>query len=348
MKLFFLIESLYRAAGTERIATDVANALYEKTHWNIQFIILSTNINTAFDVNENIPIRTLDCKPTQPIKAIKNLRKLIKQEKPKYIINVATIMSRLSIPAITFTHTKIISWEHFNLSAGSKFGYLWRLISASLSYKTIVLTNQDKSSYPKYLQKKIQTIYNFPTPIENKFSKLDSNIAISIGRLTYQKGFDLLLDAWKLVHEQNKSWKLFIIGSGNDETILKQKAKNLGLNENVKFIPNTPRIRDYYQEASLYIMSSRFEGLPLVLIEAKQQGLPCISFNCPNGPSEVIQSGIDGEIVPSNNTRKLAETILSLINDRPKLLQYGKAAIKDVNKRFSKKIIIKDWINLLQ
>lgn len=348
MKLFFFIESLYRAAGTERIATDVVNALYEKTHWEIQFIILSANTNTSFNLNKDIPIKSLNCKPTQPIKAIRNLHQLIKEEKPQYIINIAVVMSRFSIPAAIFTHTKVITWEHFNLFAGSKLGYLWRLTSAGLSYKTIVLTIQDKTSYPKCLQKKIQTIYNFPTPIENRLSKLESNIAISVGRLTYQKGFDLLLESWKHVQDINKSWSLFIIGSGEDEIILKQKAKDLELTESVKFIPNTPNIKDYYQQASLYIMSSRFEGLPLVLIEAKQQGLPCVSFNCPNGPNEIIRPNIDGDLIPFGDTKKMAKAIINLMNNRNKIKQYGTEAYNDIKNRFSKDIIIQQWINLLK
>ena len=95
-------------------------------------------------------------------------------------------------------------------------------------------------------------------------------------------------------------------------------------------------------------MSSRFEGLPLVLIEAKQLGLPCISFDCPNGPSEVIRRGTDGDLIPLGDETKMAESILTLINDRSKIKEYGKAAYEDAKERFSKENIIKEWVSLIK
>lgn len=347
MKLFFLIESLHKAAGTERIATDVVNALYEKTQWEITFITVSSNTECYFNVNSHISVKSINSDIKHPLQAIGNLRKLIKQHNPDYIINVATVMSRLSIPAAMFTPTKVITWEHFNLFAGSKLGYMWRICSAALSRKTIVLTHKDRSAYPKWLHGKVQTIYNFPTPIKDAPAELASNIAISVGRLTYQKGFDMLLNVWEKVYRKNKEWKLYIVGNGEDEDKLKQQAKNLGIDQCVSFIPATPKIIELYKQASLYIMSSRFEGLPLVLIEAKQLGLPCISFDCPNGPSEVIRRGTDGDLIPLGDETKMAESILTLINDKSKIKEYGKAAYEDAKERFSKDRIATDWIHVL-
>ena len=95
-------------------------------------------------------------------------------------------------------------------------------------------------------------------------------------------------------------------------------------------------------------MSSRFEGLPLVLIEAKQQGLPCVSFNCPNGPNEIIRPNIDGDLIPFGDTKKMAKAIINLMNNRNKIKQYGTEAYNDIKNRFSKDIIIQQWINLLK
>lgn len=348
MKIFFLIESLQKPAGTERIATDVVNALYEKTRWDISFITMSANTESYFKINDKIRVFSINSDIKHPLQAIKNLRKLIKQNKPDYIVNVATVMSRFSIPASAFTSTRIITWEHFNLFAGSKLGYLWRICSAALSNKTIVLTHRDRTSYPKLLHKKVLTIYNFPTPVEETPSDLTSNIAISVGRLTFQKGFDMLLNIWEKVYQKNKVWKLYIIGNGADEEKLKRQAQTLGLEKCVCFIPATLKITELYKQASLYIMSSRFEGLPLVLIEAKQLGLPCISFDCPNGPNEVIRQGVDGDLIPLGDEVKMAESILALINNRNKIKQYGAAAYKDIKERFSKDQIISNWITLLQ
>ena len=346
MKVFFLIDSLYRTAGTERIATDVANKLFQATNWNIKFIVLSDNIAHYFTLEKGIEVISIDRATKSFISTSMRLHRLLKKEYPDYLVNVAANMSRISIPASWGTCTKVITWEHFNLFAGSKLGYLWRLCSALFSDKTVVLTHRDKNAYPKCVQRKITTIYNFPAPVEGKLSNLSTHSAISVGRLTAQKGFDRLLDVWKIVHQHNKEWKLNIVGNGEDEIKLKQQAHSLGLSDCVTFLPATPHITDLYQQASLYIMTSRFEGLPLVLIEAKQQGLPCISFDCPNGPDEVIRQNIDGFVIPNGNIQNMAEAILVLINDSERLKQYGNAACQDIKVRFSQEKIIKDWIAL--
>lgn len=347
MKILFFIELLYNAAGTERISTDVANKLYEETHWDIKFIVLNNNTQTAFALNPNIKVESINGSLSSPITSILKFRKLLKKEKPHYVINVATTMSRISVPAAAFTSTKVITWEHFNLHAGSKLGYLWRVISAFVSHKTVVLTNRDRNDYPKFCHYKITTIYNFPTSMKGNISNIDSKIAISVGRLTYQKGFDMLIQIWKEVRDKGCKWILYIVGSGEDEVKLKTTVKELDLDDCIKFIANTPKINEYYQKASLYIMTSRFEGLPLVLIEAKQMGIPCVSFDCPNGPSEIIRNNVDGFIIPFKDCKAMSKSILELTSNRNKLKEFSTAALNDINKRFSKDIIIRQWINLL-
>lgn len=348
MKIFFLIDSLNGAAGTERIATDVANGLYRATCWDIKFIVLSDNVNSCFALEKEIEIISIHGSLKSFISTGIRLHRLLQKEVPDFLVNVATTMSRISIPAAWGTCTKVITWEHFNLFAGSKLGYLWRLCSARFSEKTVVLTHRDRNAYPTWVQSKVTTIYNFPTPVEGKCSDLSSHTAISVGRLTAQKGFDRLLEVWKFVHQHNKEWKLNIVGNGEDEIKLKQQAHSLGLSDCVTFLPATPHIADLYQQASLYIMTSRFEGLPLVLIEAKQQGLPCISFDCPNGPDEVIRQDIDGKVIPNGNIQAMAESILSLISDTDRIKLYGEAAHTDIKNRFSQEKIIQDWINLFK
>lgn len=346
MKLCFLIDSLFRPAGTERIATDIANGLNATTSCKITFLVLSDNISTYYPLDKNLVVKSISKERTSFWTTISCLHRYLKDEKPDYIINVTTTMSRISILAAIGTMTKVITWEHFNLYAGTWLGRVWRLCSACFSSRTVVLTYRDKNNYPYFLQKKIVTIYNFPTPVKEKLSELTSNIAISVGRLTYQKGFDMLLDVWSRVLEVDKTWLLYIIGSGEDELLLKQQAATLGIAGSVYFIPANSHIADYYQMASLYIMPSRFEGFGLVLVEARQQKLPCVSFDCPNGPDEIIRQGIDGELVPMGDIKAMVDSILSFINNRAKIQSYGKAALEDVKQRFAKKKILKDWIEL--
>jgi len=242
---------------------------------------------------------------------------------------------------------KHIGWEHFNLFAGSKIGFIWRLLSTKLVDTTIVLTNADKKNYLKYVNSKIKCIPNFSTINIKKQSSIDSNTIVAVGRLEYQKGFDLLLEAWKKISNRISPWNLLIVGSGSKYNELMEFIKKNNLEDTVTLQPATPNISMIYEQASILVMSSRFEGLPMVLIEAKMAGLPCISFNCPNGPNEVIRNNIDGYIIENGNINQLSERLLEATKDRNTLKEMGKEAYKDAQIRFSQEAIKKEWNNLL-
>lgn len=342
VRVFFLIESLISPAGTERIASDIVNALFQ-ARVNVSFVVLSTCAETYYELKDGIRIFALNTSFGSRIQAVVKLRKLLKEESPDFLINVGVPMGQISLPAAWGLKTKIIGWEHFNLHAGSRLGYYWRLLAAKLSYKTIVLTQKDRSDYLRKVNADIVCIPNFITRFIESKSKLESKIVLSVGRLTYQKGYDLLLQSWQIVKKQMPDWKLQIVGSGSDERELKMQATALGVLDSVCFIPATNNVGQYYRQASLYVMSSRFEGMPMVLLEAKMHGLPCVSFNCPNGPTEIIKDQIDGLIVELGDIEALAEKMLELMWDKNKLQRFGKKGKEDALKRFTIESCVEKW-----
>ncbi|HEN3602785.1 TPA: glycosyltransferase, partial [Yersinia enterocolitica] len=136
----------------------------------------------------------------------------------------------------------------------------------------------------------------------------------ALGRLSYQKGFDLLLDVWAKVEEKNNNWDLIIAGDGEDKQLLLDKIKTLNL-KNVKLLPSTPHVCDLYDQSGIYVMTSRFEGFPMVLLEAKASGLPIIAYDCDTGPSELIMDNEDGYLVPFADSNAFIEKLLFLMND---------------------------------
>ncbi len=207
----------------------------------------------------------------------------------------------------------------------------------------VVLTKEDMKDWKHYSN--IRQIYNV-SPFSTEVSApLTSKKVICVGRLVFQKGFDLLIESWGIIHQNFPDWHLDIFGTGDDleeltELIQKKKLENI-----IKVNSPVKNIIDKYLENSIYVMSSRYEGFGMVLTEAMLCGLPCVSFNCPHGPSEIITDGEDGFIVPNGNISELANKIMLLMSETNLRIGMGKKAKENI-KRFSPGVIMKEWENL--
>ncbi|MFZ2726468.1 MAG: glycosyltransferase family 4 protein [Methylococcaceae bacterium] len=354
-KISFFCGDINRTGGTERVTTLIANALV-KQGYDVSILSTANGLNPFFETAKEIKIYSLHMENHSSnfsnIKIIKNLHHYLVSNAIDYLIDVDIVLSFYSIPASFKTKTKIISWEHFNyyISVGGiiqrckrKIG---RMLARKFAWAIVTLTKKDKINYERQLSSaQIITIYN-PAPVINYSNpNYGCNNVLAIGRLTYQKGFDTLLTVWQIVCKTNNNWMLYIVGSGQDEQALKQQTQNLGISNRVIFVANTKNIEQYYLNAAIYIMSSRFEGLPMVLLEAKKYGLPIISFDCETGPSDIVQHEIDGILVENNNTYKLADSLLQLINNAEKRALFSKNALQD--NRFELSTIIEQWQKIL-
>jgi glycosyltransferase involved in cell wall biosynthesis len=354
-KIVFFINELSATGGSERVATVLANQLLKIGH-EVFFITWIGPNESFFYLDESIKIYNLYDKPINIFKSyfssLIKYKKVLKTVKPDYVIDVCTAMSLLSLPATIFTKKKVITWEHFNTNVNWNFltARLSRFFAAQFSLKVVTLTDFDKENYEKKFFAKNATTISNPITIElEKDDKADLSAkkVLAIGRLTDQKGFDLLLHAWRIVCNYEKDWLLTIVGDGEREQELKNLANSLEIEKNIMFEKSTNNIREYYKSSSIYVMSSRFEGLPLVLIEAKAFGLPIISFDCKTGPREIIRSNIDGILVPPENIELLAQAIKELIADKSKREKYGQKSIEDVS-RFSVNSFVEKWQKIIK
>ena len=188
-----------------------------------------------------------------------------------------------------------------------------------------------------------------PNPItieQGGLSDCSSKQVIAVGRYTYQKGFDLLIRTWNIVHKKYPDWTLSIYGGGNKED-LQPKVKELNLCSTLKLNGPVKTIKEKYQESSIFVLSSRFEGLPLVLMEAMSVGLPSVAFTCPCGPRDIIHDGEDGILCENGNIEQLAAGICRLIEDEQLRKEMGKKAALNIQ-RFSIENIMAQWDDLLQ
>ena len=154
----------------------------------------------------------------------------------------------------------------------------------------------------------------------------------------------MLLDAWEIV-EKSCDFKLIIVGDGEEKESLKKKASDLNL-KNVEFLGVTNDVQKFYKKSSIYVSSSRFEGLPMCMIEAQSFGLPIVSFKCKTGPSEIIEDTISGYLVENGDYKMLAEKLLLLINDR-ELLKKMSFEARNQSYRFNINSIINKWEDII-
>lgn len=211
----------------------------------------------------------------------------------------------------------------------------------------IVVTLTPGDAHEWRRAKKVQVIPNFTVmPIE-KLSDGHAKRVIAVGRLEWVKGYDRLISAWRIVSEKHPDWHLDIFGNGTLEKELKEQQRKLGLDNRMTIHSATPHINIEYSNSSFYVGTSHFEGFPLVLLEAMQVGLPCVAFDCPFGPSAVIEDGKNGFLVPDNDIKQLAARIASLIEDSQMRNDFSKAAIEK-SKLFSVENVMNQWKTLFE
>ena len=205
------------------------------------------------------------------------------------------------------------------------------------------MTHEDKSYWGDLPN--IMVIPNALTYSVGQPAPLNNKKVIAIGRYNYQKGFDYLIDAWAVIHRSQPEWKLDIIGDGEWLNRLQRQIDQHKLNHCIRLKSATSHIEDEYRQASLLVMSSRYEGLPMVLLEAQSFGLPIVSFACKCGPKDVITEGEDGFLVPKGSISVLADRILKLMENEDLRKRMGETALKS-SYRFMESAIMQRWEKL--
>lgn len=339
--IYLLIDDLSNTGGTERVATLIANQLNKNGYKITIFSLSLIKEEIFFPLDKNILIKSSNDKKFKFLEIIKILRLSSKNKNPVIIISMGKLSFVSSLLSIIFKPYKLILSEHISFES---YNYLKKFLkkqSYKLANKVILLTDNDK----KIINIKNSTVIRNINPYyNNKVNNYDSrkNIAVAIGRFTYQKNFERLIELWNTSNITN--WELMIIGKGENEEKLKELSKN---NTNIHITPPNNRLDKIYNNAKLMLMTSRYEGLPMVLIEAQSFGLPIISFNCKTGPAEIIINNESGYLIDYNNNEEFINKLVFLCNNENELSRMNINAIKN-SYHFSPEEIIKDWIKTIE
>ena len=353
----FFSGDITNSGGTERVGTIIANELSKNSNYKISFVsLVEKKDKPFFEVADNIKRYKLYNEPVRGITHIvqicHKLRKLVKKQKIDIIVDIDGILDMYSLIVKFLSKVKVISWEHFNFYQHPTVGHrkYTRALAGRFADAIVTLTKEDREYYKSNLKIKcpIKYIHN---PVMNLDKKYDydskSKILLSVGRLTHQKGFDMLVDVAKEVLNKHKDWTWVILGEGEDRKLLEDKIEEYNLKDRVILKGNVSNVDDYYSKAGIFVLTSRYEGLPMTLLETKPFKLPVVSFDIKTGPKECIIDNCNGYLVEEFNINKMAEKINTLIENEEIRKDFSNHALDNTDK-FELKSIVDNWNKLLE
>jgi len=360
MKVMIVISSL-GAGGAERIVSIISN-FWARRGWQIGILTFDgAGAKSFYELNSSVSQYHLGFTKSRtsiPGKIVGNLqrvyelRKKIKAIKPDVVISFLDQTNVLTLLAAAFTSTPVIVTEHVNPNYYSP-GKVWnilRKIFYPYAHSLIAVSRGVLDYFPDKIRKKGFVI---PNPVDIRAVGKKGNdargrkIVMGIGRFTHEKGFDLLIKAFSELKDKHNCWDLEIWGEGPNRRGLEALRDGLGLQKRVRLPGLTKNSFRELKRADVFVLSSRFEGFGIVLCEAMACGAPVISFNCPNGPGEIIQSGIDGILVPPEDTKALSEAMDDLMTDETLRNKLAARAVTSVE-RFGTDNIMGLWEELFK
>lgn len=348
MKIVFTIKSINLAGGSERSTVTVANALAGLGH-NVSIVSYTgKGEQPFFDVDSRVSRYYLSPKHDRwPVllrewRRIILLRRLYARLQPDVIMLVGTTRAFVNIPASK--GYPIVAKEYFSINHRSQLtSALSRRLTAKYAQAIVTLSEYDAEVYrQKYGAKRAVVIHNPLTLTAPRPSLLQNKVVLGLGRMSYVKGFDLLLEAWRQV--RHKDWELHLVGDGKMKKKLERMVRDKQI-DGVRFFPATSDVEPHYRNASIFVLPSRSEAFGNVLLEAMSVGLPVVSFDCGAGPRDIIQSGLTGVFVSPGDTVSMAKEIDHLMEDSELLHRMGNAARERIG-RYDKELIISQWEDL--
>lgn len=354
------------AGGAERVTANLANHWAGKG-WAVTVVSVERQDRDFYLLDPKVDRISLNLAEgnggwanglANNIRRIIALRKVLRHVKPEIALGVMTMqniilaiaatgMDSLSLLGTEHIHPPRIplgrAWEWLRRTA---YGKLWAVVALTEKSATWIRDNTNARRVPV-----IPNAVTWPMPSQSPIIEPGRVVLnglktlLAVGRLEHQKGFDILIEAFLKLESRHSQWVLVILGEGPERPALESLVRVSGLVGRVLLPGRVGNVCDWYSAASLFVMSSRFEGFPMTLAEAMAHGLPAVSFDCETGPSEIIRQDVDGLLVTAEDTGGLTEALDRLMGDEGPRNRYASRAI-EARERFSMEKIATSWEEL--
>lgn len=313
-----------RCGGTERASTMLSSLLHRQGRYRVILLsLVEREREPFFPLDEDIPHYRLGDAWIPPgpgyLKLLPRLRKFLREQDIDVVIDVDIVLDALSVPAAMGLKTRVVSWEHFNCHFEESVLYR-RLILHCLVRRSdyvVTLTERDREQYLQWLghRQRIRAIRDPVEPPVLTPGVKKEKWVITVGRLVPEKGPEKLLEVARRVLKRHPDWRWLLLGEGESRQFLEKGIRDGQLEDRLLLMGGVRNVSDYLQRAQIYVMTSLYEGLGICLLEAKAHRLPCVAFDVPTGPGELIADGVNGCLIPAFDWVGMAEMISRLIED---------------------------------
>ncbi len=357
-KLCFVCFNIEDMGGINRVVSGLCNE-FCKNHLVHIVSICDTGKKCYYSLNSEVKIYKINNLPEDRIrniviKSFMNLKKYFSDNKFDIIFMEGHYIPPIVLLIKFFTKSKFVFCDHGALSnqLNDKKATFFRKIASKYSDKVIVLTDSTKKEYMDKFKINSEKIISIPNFIDEDIFKYrgkyneNSKLILSSGRLTREKGFEMIPNIGEKIFDKYPDWQWHIYGDGPEYESIQRKIANKKMEKHIILKGFADNMYKKYNEYGIFVLPSYREGFALVLLEAKANSIPMVSFDCVAGPSEIINDNMDGYLVPCYNEKVMSEKICALIEDNELRSHFSQNCLIDIDK-FDKKVIIKKWEDII-
>ncbi len=355
-RVAFLLGRVSEKGGISRVVSILSDELSSKEIFDIHIISYQEREKKGYHWNEQLTFHNLiysrDSMKKGIFKGTLELRKVLRSQKIDVLIVCGHIVGPLGVLGALTGKTKLVYWSHssFSESKSNTFKSFNERITSLFSNVVITLTKTDKTNYEqKTRARRVIQIYNPVDPklIQSKGSyDQKSHKIISVGRLNKSKNFEIIPEVAKILSDNKLDFVWHIFGAGDNKAAIEHAIQKNNMAEKVQLKGQSNKLYSLYGQYGILVMTSKYEGFPMSLLEGLASGLPLVSFDIPTGPNEIIRDDINGYLIPPFEVDIMAKKIITLLENPDKRLEFSRKS-KVFTDEFRMESVIHKWIHLI-